>query len=595
MNKNHHRILLRTLPFILGMATFSNCTHAENEATGPFEYNEIHLPEKYSDMAKEFNLNNVDNDWGLWGHHLQRVLPEKPEKEVFALVGNSRSDEQFCFSSEQLFDYICQFVNDNYGTNHTQRFAILPNDNTEVCLCDGCTALGNTKDNASPAVCHMLRRLAEAFPRHLFFTSYYLTTKDVPTTPMPANTGVLVSTMTFPIATIETAEEQAFEALLKAWKEKVGHVYVWDYINNFDDYFTPYPVFTAMQRRLQLYQRSGVTGIFLNGSGSDYSTLSRLKTYVLGHLLRNPSQDWKTLVSEACSKYYPVTGKTIASFVMAQEAWATEQARPLPLYEGTRQALTTYLPKSGFTAFFQQLQELLPKTRKNERKEVERMWQAMSLTQLEIHRLSGMLDNTEPLLENLKKLQEQGITVYSESCWFVNSYIKEYQEMVDHARLTRKKDILVDAEVTALSPLDEEYTDLGILTDGLQGLPSNYHCGQMLSSAAPVLKLAIPATEGMRKLRVSLTANVLFHIALPTQVTLTDGDRLLGQAVPAPLNGNPNRSVVEFNLPAQTEGTFVLSFFLNPKAHAMAIDEIEGYPLTDNDFELRIAENDNDE
>ena len=32
-----------------------------------------------------------------------------------------------------------------------------------------------------------------------------------------------------------------FAALVSRWHKVVGRVYVWDYMRNFDDYFTPYP------------------------------------------------------------------------------------------------------------------------------------------------------------------------------------------------------------------------------------------------------------------------------------------------------------------------------------------------------------------
>ena len=574
MEKNIITLIAASALF-LSLPPFCSCSQAQD--TGVFEYKEIHLPEKETDLNRNLHLNNLDIDWGLWGHHVSNVLPKHPVDDVFAWNDGYRDSEQFCFTSDWLFSYLETYIKENFGEDKPQRFAILPNDNSLVCQCQHCKELGNTAQNASPAVFDMLRRIAQRFPKHLFFTSYYLTTRNTPDIDLPENTGVLVSAMDYPLCSATTAQEKDFEALLKTWKEKVKHVYVWDYINNFDDYFTPFPVFTIMQRRFQLYRRNGVSGIFLNGSGTEYSTFSRLKTYVLGQLLQDPDRDWRELVREGCRDYYPMTGDVIAGFIFEQETWTAEQARQLPLYGGMEEATKSYLPEKAFNRFYEQLTSLKPQTKGNEQKDIRMMCRALALTRLELQRLHGQLEDTPTLTASLKEMAEQGVKVYSEACWFIESYIKEYNEMKAHREQTRQKDLLLNARLTPLTALDPEYSDISILTDGLLGLPSNYHCGQMISSATPALRLAIPPTEGLKRLRISLTKNIIFHIDLPQQVILSDGHRELARNTPAPLPDNPNRSVVEFDIPANSSGTFILTFVRNQDERTMAIDEIEGY------------------
>ena len=101
---------------------------------------------------------------------------------------------QFCFSSDLLCRRLEAYILDNYGDGNTSattggdsgsRFCIMPDDNSVVCLCDRCRRAGNTPQNATPAVMALLRRIADRFPAHLFFTTSYLTTETAPATRMP--------------------------------------------------------------------------------------------------------------------------------------------------------------------------------------------------------------------------------------------------------------------------------------------------------------------------------------------------------------------------------------------------------------------------
>jgi len=570
--------IIKTIAIMVLAPFFSDCSQAQVDGDSRlFEYQEIYLPEGISE-AKKLGLNNVDNDWGIWGHNLSKVLPKDASMTVYAAVGGTRTKEQFCFSSIQLFDYIVEYIKDNYSSNKTQRFAILPNDNDLVCQCDICKKAGNTATDASPAVHNMIKRLAEHFPKHLFFTSHYLSTRELPKDSLPENVGVLVSAMDFPLSPISTPQEKEFEALLKAWKQHVSHLYVWDYIQNFDDYFTPYPIFNVMQHRIWLYFQCGVNGIFLNGSGEDFSSMSRLKTYVLADLLRDPTQDMKALIRDYCHQLFPMMGDEIASYIFLLEATTSKQGKPLPMYEGVEKIMKTYFLPEEFSPFHIKLWNEYHKTDGEEKKNLAFMIQALCLTRLEIKRVNKHIHNgTAELLSRLNDLGTNNIHSYNESYWSIHDYIREYREMIDHDLKVGDKNLLKGVQLTPLTPLDEDYDDISLLTDGQIGLPSNYHCGQMISSATPALRIAIPHVKGMKKLRVSFTKNAIFRIALPASVQLSVNGVQIASVVPQPAPNAPNRSAVEFDIPASASGNLVLTVVRNKEVKTMALDEIEGF------------------
>lgn len=582
----------RSILYLMAMSALCACNRMPATASDEtFDYREIYLPFSFMCDEKEFNLNNVERDWGIWGHNLDDVIPERHVNSVYASVGGTVYKKQFCFSSPQLLLYISKYIDENFGNKKPQRFAILPNDNDLVCQCVRCREAGCTPKDASPAVFALMEKLAKLYPKHTFFTSYYLTTKQLPKTPLPDNVGVLVSAMDYRLSPVETPEEQAFAKLLSDWHEMCSHVYVWDYINNFDDYYTPFPVYTVMQRRLQLYARSGVNGVFLNGSGHDYSTYNRINTYVLAELLKSPDANWREVLMETCRRLFPVAGETLALFRIDQEDYVDSVGRILPLYDGVAAALKTYLPKESFLNFYSKMERLSTLTTGNERRDVTRVLRAITLTRLELMRLDGitpeLVGKAHALLARLDSLDDISTVkmgdktwktrIYSESYWTVDSYIEDYRRMLDLCK-EQKGNLLLHQPLTALTRLDEDYSDLNILTDGMAGLPSNYHCGHLLSSASPSLNIALPAGHRYRRVRVGLTTNVQFRIALPMRVTLTCGGREIGSVVPTPVVAPSGRTSVEFNVPAwATGGTLVLHVYRNPEVRTMALDEIQAY------------------
>ena len=570
--------LLKNLLLMLPLMLLMGCTNTQQPtATSPFEYREVYLPQLTSDVYVPLSLNSIDRDWGIWGHNLSVVLPEKPSPSVYARSGQGVTHDQFCFSSDALFKYISKYIKDNYGKNKAMRFAILPNDNSIVCECSHCVELGNKENDASGAVYYMLNRLTKAFPNHTFFASYYRTTCSLPKNPLPENAGILISAMYFPLSSVRTPIEDDFLALLNKWSAYTQHLYVWDYINNFDDYFTPFPIFTIFQHRLRLYAKAGVKGIFLNGSGHDYSTLYGLKIHIMALLLSNPDADWSPKLREFCREYYPVTGDVLCDFVLKQEKMAENLQVPLMLYEGVPTAVRTYLPATEFVKFHNKLLSLLPETSGKERHSIEKLSRALMLTRLELNRMDADTLGCKQMLQQLSELVDYDIVAYSESGGTIDSYIDDYRYMLRRADETWGKNLLIGAKLEPLTALDQDYNDISILTDGLLGLPSCYHCGQLISSAWPALRISIPCVSGMTRLRVNMTKNSIYHIAFPLRVSLSYGGKELGSVVPTAIQGNIHRAVADFDIPPSCNGSLVLTVIRDESERTMALDEIEGF------------------
>lgn len=569
--------IIRGALLSLGAFTLWSCVNsvATNPVPGAFKYREIYLPSTNPDDLKQLGLNSVDDDWGLWGHNLANILPEKPSMSVYAKSGGTTERSQFCFSSEKLYDYISDYISDNYGRNDSINFAILPNDNDIVCQCAICVKAGNTEEDASPAVLKLIRKLCKEFPNHTFFTSHYATTRSIPANRLPENGGVLVSAISYPLNSGATPQEEKFQNLLKAWQEKSNNVYVWDYINNFDDYFTPFPILNVMQRRLRMYRDAGVDGVFLNGSGTDYSTFSHIHKVVLAQMMINPDIDWRQAVRKEALKYYPKAGNDIADYIIGQEEYAESAAKTLPLYEGVENSLKSYLQPEPLRALYAKIEKHLKTAGGKEKDRLTNLQSALAYTMLELNRIEGNFEGSEDYLQALENFPRQHIEYYNEAYWPIATYIGNYEVMLNDSKNTEETNLLKGAQLTALTPLDPDYNDISILTDGRLGIPSNYHNGNMISSADPELVIRVPRKPGMKTLKIWMAYNPAYRIGLPAEVEMSIGGRSV-KAVPRTPSRDTGHSHLEFKVP-DWRGDIQLKFIKDPEVKSFALEEIQAF------------------
>lgn len=410
---------------LLFWAFLVSCGNTTKVEAKPFEYRALCTPT--NNNPKEFGLektNNVDYDWSLWGHNLWKVVGKKAPEEVYALIDGKRDSTQYCFSSAALHKIVSQWIIDQWGTKGG-RFTIMPADNKKVCQCDLCKKVGNTATSATPAVAALFTKLAGKYPEHQFFMTAYHTTAEPPKHKMPKNAGVMLSTMAIPMRYIfdQSGGYRKFDAMVDAWREVTPLLYVWEYDRNFDDYLTPYPCLLIMQQRLKYYQKKGITGVFINGSGYDYSTFDDVQSYVLAKLLLDVDADVEALVRQFYDTYYPSCGKMIGDYYLTLERRLRETNRVMPYYGTMEETIAAYLNPKEFTDFWITLDKASKSVEGKERQLVNRMLTAMAYTRLQ---LKPSEDDREELLIILKDYKSvPGLLNYKETKGSLEEYLKD--------------------------------------------------------------------------------------------------------------------------------------------------------------------------
>ena len=461
--------------------------------TFAFDYQSIYSPAGLNcDYTGVMGLNNFDDSWGIWGHNLRKVLGDNTDK-VYATIHGKTDDSQLCFSSPEMYTQIEDYIVNNFGEKGNSRFVIAPDDNPYACTCASCTALGNSEKNATPAVTELVLRLAQRFPRHFFFTTSYLSTQQATDKQLPANAGVMVSAIDFPLRRIDSkdAQEKKFAQQLENWKKVTKNIYIWDYINNFDDYLTPFPILKIAQQRLQFFKKNGASGIFFNGSGYSYSSFDEMRTFVLSALLINPEQVVDDLIRNYFNQEYPVSKKWLSDYYIDLENSA-QSGKKLGLYAGIRESEGAYLNPEKFIKFYDEMGDFVSDAKGKERKKLHELQTALSFTRLEMGR-DHSYDTYGYAKRNGKGIQAvpqarkwvtqlkehkafSGMEYYNESANEIDYYIKEWEQYILASDI--KKDLFLG--ITPSSTPKMNKNSLKRLTDGTHGLPDNYHCGWII-------------------------------------------------------------------------------------------------------------------
>lgn len=426
------------------------CCSGQGASKIDFEYKCIYSPTNADDEVRnEYGTNHVDYDWDLWGHNLKKVVGDNPDPAVYATVADTLCKSQFCFSSKKLYQIIENYILDQYGegtADYSARLCIMPQDNKIACTCRHCTSLGNSNGNATPAVTDMLCRLAKRFPRHQFFTSSYHSTRIPPKNQLPKNVGVLISAIDLPLRVDFTKTEgyRRFVKTTQEWQKVCNKLYVWDYERNYEDYLSPFPCLKAMQKRLQLYKTLGISGIFINGSGDEYSAFDDMQTVVLAQLLNNPDIDVDAAVRDYFHNAYPVTHQLLSDYYLALEQRTVSTNHLLPLYGTMDEMVESYLDTDEFIEWRKELDKASKSTTKPERTRLNYLLTALSYTQLQIMNLqrkwkveSGeWKENSEEWEDEVDEMREilkghselKGMNYYSESYGKIDDFIKKVRK-----------------------------------------------------------------------------------------------------------------------------------------------------------------------
>ena len=493
---------------------------------------------------------HIEDVWGLWGHNLNKLLTSSDKRPLpltaYALINGERNKEQFCFSSEELFDRIVSSLQKKIdGGNEALNWSIAPNDNAFVCQDEKCKAANNGIKSASNAVSLLLNKLAAKFPDLVFTTLAYSTTIAPPTNiKLAPNTIVILSTIDYPkgIALDKQNNFEQFNSLLKNWKAVCNSIYIWDYPIQYTNYFDVFPNIPALQKDLQYFKKAGVKGVFEQGSEYNYSIFSEWKCYAISKLLWNPSLDLSRIRTDFFNKFYGSDGNTIEKFYARCETDLIKNKAPLDIYGNVQISSKAWLNHEELENIIAYLRKATANEEgKNPRifYNVHKLTTCLEILLLQYRRWKGIdpdgyataTGNTEwsineglpeRIIKLKKAVKDDEILTMNEDGKDVQEYLSEYYSFL---KTSETKNLLWKKPVIFHTQFDESYPANGIftLTDGISGT-ADYSYNWLLFNNTS-LDIAVPniSISSAKKITITFLNDPAHYIFVPKSIKIFFG------------------------------------------------------------------------
>jgi len=510
-----------------------------------FSYREPHYqPNTDSDYAGILGTNQLDADWGIWGHNLSKVVEAREAN--YAKLDGKPIPEQLCFSSPDLLEQTKAYIVDNFGDGeqgHGNHFMLAPEDNAIACTCEACTAAGNKVGDASAAVFVFLEKISALFPNHQFFTTVYGSVKSPPKGKLPRNVGVLLSTIDLPkgVSFKDDKEFNAFKKKVNTGTLKTSKLYLWDYSMNFDDYLTVQPSLLGMQAQWKDFKAMGIKGIFLNASGYDYSSLDDLKTYVAAALMHDVNLSVEQLLQAYLQRFYPKSASILVSYLIAQEKQSF-QGKGYGMFAGFANIQQTYLMEERFTTCYKDLEKLLPQVTGLERKKLQKLMLGMGFSKLQLAYQKGLDSGGEfeikndqvqvkadilRLMEDLRTgFSANGITLYKEADGDISDYIAAWES---YAGWRQQRNRLTVSQVKWIQPGDNNKEAMHTCLNGILGFPQDYQQGWFTSNQDIAFEVNFNDLQGTKEMFIRFLVNEKHRFNVPSAIEIHQSGKLINK------------------------------------------------------------------
>ena len=277
-------------------------------STAAFSYRHVFYPTaQVPEWAIRWKLNvhdGRDARWGpnalahSWGHSFEALVPVdqhfSAHPEYFSLVDGRRRDhqQQLCCTNPQVADVASESIARLVAEHPNQRiFAVALNDWEGWCECPDCAEADRREGGHIGQILTLVNRVAEHFPERIIATLAYWWAVDPPRE-MRARDNVLIvlchneGCYNHALAGCELNER--FLRRLRGWKERAGHILLWDYFVNYHSYVMPTPNLERIEQDIRLYHEVGVDGMFCQGSAVRGGQFEGLRQYLMARLLWDP-------------------------------------------------------------------------------------------------------------------------------------------------------------------------------------------------------------------------------------------------------------------------------------------------------------------
>ncbi|MDO8587830.1 MAG: DUF4838 domain-containing protein [Armatimonadota bacterium] len=259
----------------------------------------------------------------------------KDHPEYYSLIDGARVGGQYqgqlCLTNPDVLKIVTDRVLQLISENPNSRIvSVSQNDNSGYCRCDKCKAVDEEEGSQSGSVLRFVNAVADEVgkqhPEMMIDTFAYIYTERPPkiTRPRPNVRIRLCPVFNCQHHPYEKCEnDKAFVENLRGWSRIAANgIYIWHYNTNFANYLAPLPDLQELAVDIPLYKRSGVVGIFFEGTytagNGPYGSggfMDDLKAYLIAKLSWNTKADPRTIRDDFLSGYFGKAGKPIGEYL----------------------------------------------------------------------------------------------------------------------------------------------------------------------------------------------------------------------------------------------------------------------------------------
>ncbi|RZK12610.1 MAG: DUF4838 domain-containing protein [Flavobacterium sp.] len=328
-----------------------------------FEYRAMLYPDAYDEDFRDWHkLDWHLNDFGIWGHSFDRLLPPKENfathPDFFALYEGKRRAESLCMTNDTVVDLVSKKVSSLIDENpNAQFYSISQNDDVVYCECTECKKLNTEYGGPQGALYYFLNKIALRFPKTKFTTLAYLHTYNPPTdsiiapniftlfSPIELNRGKFLN------------ENQSFKNTLQNWSATTSHLYLWDYTVQFSNYLSPFPNIHTFSQNYKLFKEKNVRGVFVQGYADVPGDFSELRQYLLAKLLWDVNCDTDAVTDDFLRGFYGKAATSIKKYLNLLTENQVQKNQYLDIYSGPVQSRKSFLTPEAMDQYDQLISE----------------------------------------------------------------------------------------------------------------------------------------------------------------------------------------------------------------------------------------------
>ena len=265
-----------------------------------------------------------------WCHTFYPFLPPETyfeaHPEWYSEINGERRHQggQLCLTNDEMRAEMVKVALERLRQDPgAGMISISQNDWYGRCECRKCKAVEEAEGSPSGLLIQFVNQVAEEigkeFPDTLVETLAYQYTRKAPNTIKPRDNVVvrLCSSDCNRAEPLETGPANAeFKADIEAWSKIAGKLYIWDYVTNFVNLILPHPNHRVLVPNLRFFVDHNTIGLFEQGDAySSCSDFPELRTWVLAHLMWDPSLDERAVTEEFLRGYYGAAGDPLMQYI----------------------------------------------------------------------------------------------------------------------------------------------------------------------------------------------------------------------------------------------------------------------------------------